>query len=153
MVSKLYVLLQTSLLAALGLALFTGWGQGALRGGWIVAAPGVTLCAAAAALALPALIALGSSLHIAPAPRPGARFVGRGIYRRLRHPMYTSAVALAAGVSLIVPTLPVIGAAMALIVFYLVKSRYEERLLLAHYPEYGEYMTRTRGVFLIRGLP
>ena len=59
---------------------------------------------------------------------------------------------LAVGVSLIVPTLPVIGAAMALILFYLVKSRYEEKLLLARYPEYREYRTRTRGVLLIRGL-
>lgn len=144
-----FVIVQNFLLAILGLAVLGGWRQGTSSG--VPAALGVALCAAAGVLAVLALVALGDSLHISPAPRPGARFVDRGVYRQLRHPMYTSVVVLAVGLFLLIPTLPVAAASTALIVFYLIKSRHEEKLLLDHYPEYREYRARTRGVLLTRG--
>jgi protein-S-isoprenylcysteine O-methyltransferase Ste14 len=37
------------------------------------------------------------------------------------------------------------------IVFYLIKARHEEGILLAHFPGYAAYRARTRGVLLKKG--
>jgi protein-S-isoprenylcysteine O-methyltransferase Ste14 len=153
MISGLFILTQFVLFAALGWAVLSGWDQVELSGSWVRVAAGLAFCAGAGALAGAALFTLRESLHVSPAPREGAEFVEHGIYRHLRHPMYTAVVAFSLGIALIVLTLPVVLASLALIVFYLVKSRYEEGLLLEHYPQYGEYKKRTRGVLFFRGLP
>lgn len=145
-----FVIGQSFLLGLLALAVLSDWRGGASVG--FPAVLGVALCSAAGVLAMVALLHLRGSLHVSPAPRRGAQFVERGIYRRLRHPMYTGVVAFAVGLLLLVPTLPVAAASTALIVFYLIKTRHEEKMLLDRYPEYREYRARTRGVLLTRGL-
>lgn len=87
---------------------------------------------------------LGRSLT--PFPSPRGAHLERGPYRFIRHPMYGGGVVLALGVSLasspwaLVPTL-------ALVPFFLVKSRYEERLLALADPSYAEYLSRVRKRF------
>ena len=70
----------------------------------------------------------------------------RGIYARLRHPMYTAAILGSAGLCLLRPTVPVGLAALAVMVFYLIKARHEEELLRRKYPEYADYAARSAGV-------
>lgn len=85
--------------------------------------------------------------NVTPTPKQRAGLVETGIYRYVRHPIYTSVLSGALGAALahghVIPLL----IALVLIVFFTAKSRYEESLLRAAYPTYAAYMTRT-GRFL-----
>jgi protein-S-isoprenylcysteine O-methyltransferase Ste14 len=88
---------------------------------------------------------LGRSLT--PFPSPRGTHLERGPYRFVRHPMYGGGIVLAVGVAL--TSSPVaLAPALALVPYFLVKARYEERLLAAADPSYGEYLGRVRRRFL-----
>ena len=146
-----FVVVQLILLAALAVAfvrpmgpmLFDANAVAGIMGRFLLASAGVTVAAA--------FTSLGSAVRISPAPRSGATLVDRGIYRYLRHPMYTTGVLVSVGLMLVQPRITVAATALAVIVFYLIKARYEESLLLERYPGYAAYRARTRGVLLLRG--
>jgi len=87
---------------------------------------------------------LGSSLT--PFPSPRGTHLERGPYRFIRHPMYGGGVILALGVSLASSPWALVPTA-ALVPFFLVKARYEERLLAEADPDYADYLTRVRKRF------
>ncbi len=87
-------------------------------------------------------VTLGRSLTPFPSPR-GESHYEHGPYRFVRHPMYGGGVVLAVGVAL--ASSPVaLAPAMALVPFFILKSRYEERLLVRADPSYEEYLGRVR---------
>jgi protein-S-isoprenylcysteine O-methyltransferase Ste14 len=146
-----WILGQTVLLGALLLAALLDVGP-TIGGGRTAptTAIGTGLLVASLLLALVAFRDLGAALRVRPAPRAGARLVDRGVYRILRHPMYTSVALVGAGLAFREATWSVALAAAAVVVFYLAKARHEESLLLATYPEYAEYRRRTFGVLPFR---
>ena len=146
-----FVVVQTILLAALAAAALRPIGPALFDGHPATGIAGRALLAAGVLVAVAAFASLGRAVHIAPQPLPGASLVDRGIYRYLRHPMYTAAVLVSIGLVLLQPQVTVLTAALAVIVFYLIKARYEEPLLLERYPDYAAYRARTRGVLLLRG--
>ncbi len=99
--------------------------------------------AGAALLALGA-VALGASLTILPHPRPEGRLVRGGIYRIIRHPIYGGVILLAFAWAFWRASLPHVVLAAAVAVFFATKARYEERWLLARFPEYAAYRRRVR---------
>lgn len=107
---------------------------------------GTALCAIGLLLMLLALVSIRGSIQIAPEPRVDAHLVTTGVYSRLRHPIYTAILALMVGLFLRKPTIPVAVMAVVVIAFLVVKSQFEEMLLLTRYPEYLEYRTRTWGI-------
>ena len=111
---------------------------------------GTVLCAVALVLLLVALMTLRRVIQVAPAPREGGHLVRAGVYRVLRHPIYTAMVVLVLGLFLRRPTVTVALAGSVVVVFLVVKSRYEESLLLSAYADYAAYRARTRGVLLLR---
>jgi protein-S-isoprenylcysteine O-methyltransferase Ste14 len=115
-----------------------------------VAAAGWVACAAGIVIGAAALAAMGRVMRVSPEPKPGGHLVTRGVYRKLRHPMYTAVVLVALGLWLRKPSLALAIAGVALIALLLAKARYEERLLAARYPDYGAYRKRSWG--LIPGL-
>lgn len=112
--------------------------------GWT--APGLGLLALALVLALAAGRALGPAFRVAPSPRPGARLVQRGVYRWLRHPMYLAVALALGGAACLRPSLPVLVLVGLNLGLYFVKARYEEAVLLHHYPDYARYRRGTVGV-------
>ena len=88
-------------------------------------------------------LALRGNIQIAPHTKPGAHLVEEGIYRVLRHPIYTGIAACVVGLWLREPTLAAGIAAIVVIGFLGVKRRVEERFLLAAYPGYAPYRERT----------
>ncbi|PYR94384.1 MAG: hypothetical protein DMF84_05735 [Acidobacteria bacterium] len=107
---------------------------------------GLVLCAAGFVLMGAAFAAIRGVIQIAPEPRAGGHLVTGGIYSRLRHPIYTAILMLAIGLFLRKPTAAVAIGAFVVTGFLILKARFEETLLLIHYPEYAEYKTRTWGV-------
>ena len=143
-----YALAQTLLLTAFAAVFFFVPGpllfvsRGALRAGTIV-------CVVALLLLFVSIVTLRRVIQVAPAPKEGGHLVEAGVYRWLRHPIYTAMAALLLGLWLRRPTVATAASAVIVIAFLIVKSRYEESLLRAAYPEYDAYRARTRGVLLI----
>jgi protein-S-isoprenylcysteine O-methyltransferase Ste14 len=111
--------------------------------GNVVAAIGVMLI-------LYAVISLRRVIQIAPEPKEGGQLVQSGPYKYLRHPIYTAIVLCVIGLFLRRPTIWIAVVSVVVIVFLFFKARFEEKLLMAAYPEYVNYRQRTWG--LIPGL-
>jgi len=116
------------------------------RGGGfpIVVMAGVALMLMGAGVALAGAMALGSNLTPFPKPSDSAQLVRHGIYAVVRHPLYTSVIAVAIGWALVWQSWPALLVAAMLIPFFAAKARREERWLREMFPEYGEYEKRTR---------
>jgi protein-S-isoprenylcysteine O-methyltransferase Ste14 len=74
-------------------------------------------------------------------PRAGTRVEG-GPYRLARHPMYGGGILLFAGFSLLFSA-TALALTAALAVLWWGKSAAEERMLVARFPEYEAYRSRT----------
>jgi len=86
---------------------------------------------------------LGGSRTPNPTPKADAELVQAGIYRWLRHPLYSSVMLASLGWALLWQSEAALVHAVVLCVFFDAKARLEERLLLAKFPEYAAYRERT----------
>jgi protein-S-isoprenylcysteine O-methyltransferase Ste14 len=111
---------------------------------------GQVLCATGVVVMAFAFAALRGVIRIAPEPKAEGHLVTTGVYRWLRHPIYSAIGLIVVGLVLRKPTVPLAVAAAAVIAFLFVKARFEERLLTSRYPQYREYRKRSWG--LIPGL-
>jgi protein-S-isoprenylcysteine O-methyltransferase Ste14 len=78
-----------------------------------------------------------------PTPKADAELVQSGLYRWLRHPLYSSVLAASFGWALLWQSAAALAAAVVLSVFLDAKARLEERLLAGRFAEYAEYRRRT----------
>ena len=145
----LFVVAQTLLLASLLVTLLKGSDHRLFPEHVFLTAVALVLFVAALVLAAAAFRSLRGAFQVAPAPKQGAQLVTQGVYSRLRHPMYTAVVSMVCAVALQRPSWAVLLCTVLIIVFYLVKSRYEERLLAQRYAEYPAYKARSKGVIPI----
>lgn len=113
---------------------------------------GVLLLVAGLALAGAGYRSLGGSHSPGTTPITGARLVSTGVYGYLRHPIYAGWCLGAFGVALIFGSLLGVGVAVALVVFYDLRTREEEKFLMAEYPDYGAYRQRVKGRLVPRSL-
>lgn len=81
-----------------------------------------------------------SNFTVMPDPRAGGAFTQRGIYRFVRHPMYTAVLVCGLAMTLGSPTMLRIIALAACAMILVLKIGYEERQLSARYPEYPAKM-------------
>jgi protein-S-isoprenylcysteine O-methyltransferase Ste14 len=133
---RLYVTVQMLLLVALGLSPL--WGREGDVPLVVTLAGAVILLAGLVACAV-ALRNLGDALTPLPEPRPDAQLVATGLYRWVRHPIYSGVLTSAAGWTLLFPSWWTAGATVALVVLFTLKSRYEESLLREWYVGYADY--------------
>ncbi|CUU05783.1 Protein-S-isoprenylcysteine O-methyltransferase Ste14 [Armatimonadetes bacterium GBS] len=110
---------------------------------------GVPMLAGAVILLAPSVWAHGRKLTPLPEPNPRLGLLQTGVYASIRHPMYLGLMLLTLGLAIFTMKSGALGAALALVVFFNLKAREEERRLLRCYPEYADYMRRT-GRFLPR---
>ena len=105
-------------------------------GGVLLIAPGLVLLYFAER-------ALGKNLTISPVPKEEAQHVEAGVYKFVRHPIYSGI--LLAGLGTVVQSLDLEKAFvwLALLVVLNFKAAFEEKLLTAKYSTYTDYMSRT----------
>lgn len=82
----------------------------------------------------------GGNFTIMPAPRAGNVLSKRGIYRLLRHPMYTAVLLCGTAVSFGSPSLPRWIALAVCSVALVLKVHHEEEMLTACHPDYPQVM-------------
>ena len=104
--------------------------------GQIVALAGVVLI-------FVAINTMGKAVQVDAAPKEGAGLVTRGVYARLRHPIYTGIAVVIFGFVLRGITRAGLIVGVVALVYLWFKSRYEEKLLAARYPEYEAYRKTT----------
>lgn len=106
--------------------------------------PAVGLLLTAGAVGVAALaVNRPGNFNVRPEIKPGARLVTTGIYRWLRHPMYSAVLLAAAGAVLFDAQPWRIAAWFGLLGVLAAKLRREERYLLLRFPEYASYRNRT----------
>jgi len=134
-----WVLIQFVLMAAvivLAVVFHGDWTRG------LVIAAGLVLFVAGGGFGIAGVAALGRNRTAFPQPREGSELVQRGIYARVRHPLYTSVMLASLGWALIWQSWPAFFPALALIPFFHCKARREERWLREKFPGYADYEKR-----------
>ncbi|MEZ5280346.1 MAG: isoprenylcysteine carboxylmethyltransferase family protein [Acidimicrobiales bacterium] len=106
------------------------------------AAAGVLFFVGVAVMLISAL-RLGRSLTATPVPVAGGSMVSDGLYRWMRHPIYTGVMALVVAIALRSRSWPTVAVALATIAFFNLKARWEEARLAEHYPDYQRYAAVT----------
>ena len=95
-------------------------------------------------IALIAAINLGKNLTPLPRPKENAELVQTGLYRLVRHPIYFGVIVLSIGWGVIQQSALVWLYVIAIAVFFDIKSRKEERWLVARFSTYTDYQGRVR---------
>lgn len=132
--SRIFVLIQGIIL---GLLLFTDFylGWSVERFFWI----GTTLEFVGIIGILLAALSLQRSLTAMPIPKADGKMTRQGLYRYVRHPMYSSVLLFSFGIALYSGSLYkylLVGSLFILLYF---KSSYEESFLSEKYPDYSNY--------------
>lgn len=91
---------------------------------------------------------LGRELTPFPQPRRSPTLVDSGVYRWVRHPIYSGVIMLLAGAAVAVGSAPGLMVTAALAVFFAFKARVEERALSVGIPGYTDYLRRVRSRFI-----
>jgi len=85
--------------------------------------------------------------NISPEPRPQTNHVVQGMYRYVRHPIYSGVLLAGLGAAVYHGAVWLFVMAAVLMVFFTLKSRFEESLLMQSFPDYPSYMRMTGRFF------
>jgi protein-S-isoprenylcysteine O-methyltransferase Ste14 len=96
-----------------------------------------------AAVLVVGIVSLGRSLTPLPSPVPHGELRTGGLFRLVRHPIYSGIMALTIGVSVRSGSVAVAAATAALVAWFMLKARWEEARLVNRYPGYAAYSDRT----------
>jgi len=114
---------------------------------WRLPAALTVLCAALGVVGVVVMVAggtaLGRGLTAAPLPNGHAQLRTTGLYRYVRHPIYSGLLLLAVARTATSGSAWVVAACVALIALLRAKARWEERHLRHRFPGYAEYADRT----------
>jgi|688.fasta_scaffold16114_3 protein-S-isoprenylcysteine O-methyltransferase Ste14 len=104
-------------------------------------APGLQILALT--ILILAAIALRPALTVSPIPRADAPLITRGIYKYIRHPMYSAVIAIGASIMLLNPTLITYILWILLVLTLMNKAEYEDGLLRTKHQDAVKYQLRT----------
>lgn len=95
-------------------------------------------------LGLWAIAAMRFKVSVFPEVHSGQRLYAGGPYQFIRHPMYTAVLLTTLTWVSSRPDIIAVALWLLLLADLLLKLRYEEQKLSAHFPEYAAYMHRTK---------
>ena len=109
---------------------------------WLVTVAGIFIVAGIVIAAIAAL-RLGSGLTASPMPNAAGQLQTDGLYRLVRHPVYTGLILALIGAALRSGSAVTAALVIATIGFFALKARWEERRLADRYPDYPRYAEST----------
>lgn len=110
----------------------------------------VTRVLAGAAFIIAAVLLVGGILHLGrnltPVPHPidDGNLIQHGVYALVRHPIYAGVVSGSAAWMVLFFSIWSVLLAIAIFIFFDMKSRQEERWLVRKYPDYAMYQAQVR---------
>lgn len=90
-----------------------------------------------------AVIMLRENLSVFASPQKEGKLVTKGIFAYIRHPIYAGIILMAIGYGIYMDDSLKILIGLLILVFFELKSSYEEKRLIQHYPEYADYKLST----------
>lgn len=95
------------------------------------------------ALVVIAALRLGPALTPTPVPTVDGALTTEGLYRFVRHPIYSGVLTAVIGVTIRSGSLLVLLVGIVTVVFFNAKARWEEARLTERYPDYPAYAAAT----------
>lgn len=114
-----------------------------LATGWLLAAAAVLLLVGTI-FGVGGAWVLGGNRTIFPRPNAGSELIQHGVYRLVRHPLYTSVTLLSLAWAAWWASWITLAAAVAQAVLLNFKARREETWLRERFPDYADYARRVR---------
>ncbi len=108
---------------------------------------GLFLSVSGIGISVTAVITLNKNLSAYPTPKSGAELIQSGIYKFVRHPIYSGILFFTLGYSLFSESVLRLFVFISLLVLFRFKAAYEEKLLQHKYSGYTDYKKFT-GMFL-----
>lgn len=84
--------------------------------------------------------------NVLPELLENSKLITSGPYRLIRHPIYTAVLMIVGAYVINNPTLINLILYVVLIIDLVIKFKYEEKLLLERFSDYGEYMSKTKAL-------
>jgi len=107
----------------------------------------VIMITAAIAIALWAILTMRvGNITVSPIPKEEAKLVMSGPYVFIRHPMYAAVLIAMLGIAINIDSPLGYSVWVILLLDLLIKMKFEEKLLLGKFPEYEQYLKRTKRV-------
>jgi protein-S-isoprenylcysteine O-methyltransferase Ste14 len=94
-------------------------------------------------IVLVALFNLDKSLTAFPTPKNNSELITSGLYKYVRHPIYTGILLTVFGYSIYSASIPRLIISLLLFILFYFKTNYEEYKLSQKYPGYSAYKART----------
>lgn len=94
-----------------------------------------------------AFIQLNRNLTMLPTPVKNATLITTGVFKYIRHPIYSGIFLVALGYAMIILSFDHIMIALLILLLFEIKSNYEEKKLTAYFPDYIQYKSVTGKFF------
>ncbi len=94
-----------------------------------------------------AILQLNKNLSPFPTPKNNAHLIQNGVYKYVRHPIYTGIIAIVFGSSLYFGSIYKMSISILLLLLFYYKSKYEEMLLQNKFSDYSSYKSKTGRFF------
>jgi len=94
-----------------------------------------------------AMLQLNKNLSPFPSPKEEGELISTGLYKLIRHPIYTGIILGALGYGVYKESIVKIVIGLLLYVLFQFKARYEESLLKHKFPNYEKYLLETERFF------
>lgn len=108
---------------------------------------GLLLSITGIALIIISSITLKKNLTPFPSPKDTGTLIITGVYKYIRHPIYTGILFTTAGYGVYSENTLRLLVFITLLILFISKAAYEEALLIKKFPQYKSYKTRTAALF------
>ena len=109
--------------------------------------PGAVISITGFLIILIAILQLNKNLTPFPTPKQGGSLIKTGLYKYIRHPIYTGVFLATLGLGFFNNSLWQLCISVVLLILFYFKSSYEESLLIEKYEDYKKYKESTNRFF------